>query len=200
MQLLYVSAFFWITGLYFTKLSMAIFYFYLFPPIMPRLRIALWMVTIYIIFAFITSLIILLAWCIPIRINWLVCSPFDYEAEGTYLFFLRNPQNPCSALANRETFSLFWALNLTGEASRTRLSLIFYPWLRLIEKIVFVLPFFLLPNLHVTQPQLYTILGIFAIGLITIIAGLARFIVIMISAQNVVTGCMPPSPPIKLCT
>jgi hypothetical protein len=36
--------------------------------------------------AFITSLIILLAWCIPIPINWLVCSPFDYEAEVTYLF------------------------------------------------------------------------------------------------------------------
>jgi hypothetical protein len=62
MQVLYVSAFFWITGLYFTKLSLAIFYFHLFPPIMARLRVALWIVTIYIMIAFITSLIILLAW------------------------------------------------------------------------------------------------------------------------------------------
>jgi hypothetical protein len=46
----------------------------------------------------------------------------------------------------------------------------------MLEHLVFILPFFLLPHIQLPRPQKWGLVGVFSLGLITIATSVSRFL------------------------
>lgn len=84
--------------LYLCKLSLLAVYFQLFPLFMRKLRIALWITTIYVVCSWIVSFCINMFMCWPVRRLWQISQP----------------ELLCSPTVSERVFQIGWALHFTG--------------------------------------------------------------------------------------
>ncbi|KAF1986944.1 hypothetical protein K402DRAFT_420602 [Aulographum hederae CBS 113979] len=95
----YASVIFYDLGVYFPKLSILAFYYGLFPPAVPRLRMTLHCLTVYICASFIVVIMLALCWCgADISENW-------------------NPTQipPKCTIFNKTLFNVDWAFNISSD-------------------------------------------------------------------------------------
>ncbi|KAI5199248.1 hypothetical protein E4T39_06332 [Aureobasidium subglaciale] len=162
----FASNYFYDTGMYWPKAALIALYFKIIPGTMPRLRMALYGVTAFVLACAITTCLLDTLWCAPnVSSNWSL-------EEGA-----------CSAFNSLRVLQIDWALNFTSDVASKR-----YPRETSTPKrisltrraIVFVLPFPLLRHLHLGRSQIYGLLITFALGIATITVNLARFITIQV--------------------
>jgi hypothetical protein len=153
------SNFFYDVGLYFPKAAIISLYFELFPSTMPKLRMALHIVTGYTVAAGLTTLGLNTFYCPHVPDNW-------SREEGS-----------CSVFNSLMVLQISWALNFSSDISS--------PYHIAIERFhltsayirpVFLLPFPLIRILDLRRRQRNGLILTFALGIITIIVSATRFI------------------------
>lgn len=158
-QLLYINIIFFDIGLFFPKASVLAFYWRLFPPVCKKLRRALYCSIAYLVVGLLVTIFVDIFGCWPISANWYVMASlilpiFDLEANP---YIRTSPIIGKPLYENKAVFITTYFFNLSTGL------------------IVFILPFFLLPNLQLRHRQKLSVFGIFSLGLITIIMSVTRF-------------------------
>jgi hypothetical protein len=153
------SNYFYDTGMYFPKATILALYFELFPATMPKLRICLYLATAFTIASGFTTAGLDTFYCHHIPDNW-------STEEGA-----------CSTFNSLLVLQIDWAMNFSSDLFSTSC---FEPlfFRTLLTNLVFALPFPLLRVLTLRRGQRYGLILTFALGLLTIVVNLARFVTI----------------------
>lgn len=148
-------------GLYFPKAAILALYFELFPSTMPRLRMALYIVTGYTVASGLTTLGINTFYCPNVPDNW--------SGEG----------GSCSVFNSLLVLQISWALNFSADISSQYHPFMLKSTTQTIAYItysVFLLPFPLIRVLELKRRQRNGLILTFALGILTIIVSATRFI------------------------
>lgn len=160
MKVSFAGNYFYDTGVYFPKLALLALYFKLIPQTMPVLRKALYGVTALTGTFMVTTCFLDTFWCgSKVSLNW--------EIDSS-----------CTTFDSKDVFRIDWGLNflsdMLGAFGLCRISRLPKPLANRMM-IVFTLPFPLLFGLQISKRYMAGLVAIFASGLITLGASIARF-------------------------
>ncbi|KAL0939635.1 uncharacterized protein CTRU02_206245 [Colletotrichum truncatum] len=148
-QLFWASSIPFFTTFYLCKAALLVIYLQFFPLFMYYRRMLVWATIVYTGLAYLTSILLLFAICLPLSKNWAVQ---DHLAETDDVM--------CSASSPAIVFQVGWALHFFGDV------------------LVFLLPWLIIPNLKIRRTLKMGVYFTFGLGIINMTFSLVRFITI----------------------
>lgn len=175
---MFIAEYFFDIGIYWSKLSITTFYWFLIPDIFQSLRKALYLIAAYLVCALVASILTNTLITQPISNNWQV----DLDGYlGSKLMVLPGPSStnlsPLGTLiqpfasSGLLTFLLICCVRSKASSLKACITLSDN-----LYDIVFCFPFFIFQHLTLRKEQIFGLVGVFSLGAITLIVSIARFV------------------------
>ncbi|KAG5655375.1 hypothetical protein KAF25_006878 [Fusarium avenaceum] len=158
LKTVFIAEYFFDIGIYWSKLSITTFYWFLIPDIFQSLRKALYVIATYLVCALVASILTNTLITQPISNNWQV------DLDG----YLRSELMVLPGPSSTNLSPLGTLTQPFASSGLLTFLLICY--------VLFCFPFFIFQHLTLRKEQIFGLVGVFSLGAITLIVSLARFV------------------------